>query len=298
MGGRTGAKPFVKWAGGKGQLLATLGGMLPEELLAGRPFSYLEPFVGGGAMLFYLLQRFPNIEHAVINDVNPTLTGTYRVIKERHEELAEELAELSGRYFSLADHEARRELFLSIRAAYNTEGLDELMRAKYFIFLNKTCFNGLYRVNAKGLFNVPFGRYKAPKICDRETLAQDSALLQRVEILTGDFTQMLRYAGEYTFAYYDPPYRPLDATSSFTSYTKEMFDDADQLRLKEHFDAMHAEGCLLMLSNSDGRGRNAENSFLDDLYAAYSIDHVQAIRALNSNPQKRGKLTEIVVRNY
>lgn len=262
----------------------------------------LSPSWGGGAMLFYLLRQFPNIGHAVINDVNATLTTTYRQIRDNARELTSALEELSESYFALSDHEARRELFLSIRKEYNGQGngdpLSDVARATYFIFLNKTCFNGLYRVNSKGLYNVPFGRYKAPKICDRETLAHDSELLQRVEILTGDSPQTLSYVGADTLVYFDPSYRPLGATLSFTSYAKEMFGDEDQRRLKAHFDAVHEAGGEAMLSNSDPRAKNPEDTFLDDLYSACRVDRVYAIRALNSDPSKRGRLTEIVVRNY
>ena len=168
----------------------------------------------------------------------------------------------------------------------------------YLIFLNKTCFNGLYRVNSKGEFNVPFGKYKNPTICDAKTIYADSELLQKVEIRCGDFEETEQYISENTFIYFDPPYRPLDATSSFNSYAKEAFNDEEQIRLKRYFDRLSEKRCLMMLSNSDCKGRNPEDTFFDDLYKDYIIERVYASRSVNANPEKRGKLTELLIRNY
>ena len=166
------------------------------------------------------------------------------------------------------------------------------------IFLNRTCFNGLYRENSKGGFNVPFGRYSNPTICDESLILSDSELLQKVEILNGDFAQTGEYVNGYTFFYFDPPYRPLDATSSFNSYVKESFDDKEQIRLKEFYSSLSADGCREMLSNSDCKGRNAEDNFFDELYQDFFIERVYAKRNINANAAKRGTLTELLIRNY
>ena len=184
----TEAKPFLKWAGGKGQLLTQLDEHLPSEL-QGQEFTYIEPFVGGGAMLFYMLRKFPNITHAVINDINPHLVTAYRIIKEQPDELIRRLSALEHDYFSQSDEEAKKAYFLHVRKVFNETVLDDVDRTKYLMFLNRTCFNGLYRVNSKGKFNVPFGRNLHPTICNTDTILADSELLNRVDvtILNGDF---------------------------------------------------------------------------------------------------------------
>lgn len=187
---------------------------------------------------------------------------------------------------------------MAVRDRYNEKNLDPIENTTKFIFLNKTCFNGLYRVNKKGLFNVPFGKYANPIICDSDTILRDSELLQRVEILTGDFEKTLPYAKGNTLFYFDPSYRPLSDTSSFNDYTKEAFNDMVQIRLKEYCDLIDDSGFSFMLSNSDCKGKNEEDNFFDALYAAYKIERVWASRSINSNPNKRGKLTEILVHNY
>ena len=192
----------------------------------------------------------------------------------------------------------RKTFYLGIRKRFNDEELSDLEIAAFLIFLNRTCFNGLYRVNSKGHFNVPFGKYPNPTICDIETLMADSELLQKVEIMQGDFEQVERYANAGDFVYIDPPYRPLDATSCFNSYDKGGFDDEEQSRLKRFVDRLTANDCAVMLSNSDGKGRNPDDTFFDDLYNGYVIERVYAKRAVNANPEKRGKLTELLVRNY
>lgn len=228
------AKPFIKWAGGKGQLLEQLAAYLPEDFSDRRNVTYIEPFVGGGAMLFYMLQRYPNIQHAVINDVNPDLAMCYQTVRDTPEELIASLLDIQNAYNALQTEEGRRDFFLAARDRYNEKNLDPIENTTKFIFLNRTCFNGLYRVNKKGLFNVPFGKYANPQICDPATIRLDSELLQRVEILTGDFEATLDHVGDgYNFFYFDPPYRPLNATSSFNSYSKEDFNDDEQIRLRD-----------------------------------------------------------------
>ncbi len=292
------AKPFIKWVGGKGQLIEQLDAQLPVNFENWEDVTYIEPFVGGGAMLFYMLQQYPNIRHAVINDVNPDLTTCYRTVRDMPEELITSLMEIQNAYNALSTEEARKNFFLAVRDRYNEKNLGPLENTTKFIFLNRTCFNGLYRVNKKDLFNVPFGKYTNPQICDPTTIRRDSEILQNVEILTGDFEETFDYAQGNTLFYFDPPYRPLSDTSSFNDYAKESFNDDAQIRLKDYCDRINEAGFCFMLSNSDCKGKNEEDNFFDVLYGAYHIERVWASRSINSNPSKRGKLTEILVHNY
>ena len=292
------AKPFIKWVGGKGQLIEQLDAQLPADFGNWEDVTYVEPFVGGGAMLFYMLQQYPNIRHAVINDVNPDLTTCYSTVRDMPEQLITSLMEIQKAYNAIEAEEGRKDFFLAIRDRYNEKDLDPLENTTKFFFLNRTCFNGLYRVNKKGLFNVPFGKYANPQICDPATIRKDSELLQHVEILTGDFEATFDYAQGNTLFYFDPPYRPLSDTSSFNDYAKEAFNDDAQIRLKEYCDRISDAGFCFMLSNSDCKGKNEEDNFFDVLYGAYNIERVWASCNINSNPNKRGKLTEILVHNY
>lgn len=295
------AKPFLKWAGGKGQLLSQLNELLPAGVYE-RDFTYIEPFVGGGAMLFHMLQRFPNIRKVIINDINPYLVAAYRIIKDNPDELIDRLSALEHQYFSLEDEEAKKSFFLKVREIFNEVFLDDIDRVKYLLFLNRTCFNGLYRVNAKGKFNVPFGRNLHPTICNSDIIKADSAALNRVDItiLNGDFERTMDHIGNgYNFFYFDPPYRPLNTTSSFNSYAKEEFTDDEQIRLR-NFCAMLNEHPNIewMLSNSDCSAKNPEDTFFEELYANFNINRVFASRAINANPTKRGKLSELLICNY
>jgi len=292
------AKPFIKWVGGKSQLIEQLDALLPADFGNWDDVTYIEPFVGGGAMLFYMLQRYPNITQAVINDVNPDLTTCYRTVRDNPEELIDSLHDIQNAYYALQSEEARKEFFLAVRERYNEKNLEPIENTTKFFFLNRTCFNGLYRVNKKGLFNVPFGKYSNPQICDETTIRLDSQLLNRVEILTGDFEETFNHAQGNTLFYFDPPYRPLSDTSSFNDYAKESFNDDAQIRLKEYCDRIHEAGFKFMLSNSDCKGKNEEDNFFDVLYGAYPIERVLASRSINSDASKRGKLTEILVHNY
>ena len=292
------AKPFIKWVGGKSQLIEQLDAQLPANFEEWDDVTYIEPFVGGGAMLFYMLQQYPNIRHAVINDVNPDLTTCYRTVRDMPEELITSVMEMQDAYNALQSEEARKDFYLAVRDRYNEKNLDPLENTTKFFFLNRTCFNGLYRVNKKGLFNVPFGKYTNPQICDPTTIRLDSELLQRVEILTGDFEETFDYARGNTLFYFDPPYRPLSDTSSFNDYAKESFNDDAQIRLKEYCDRINEADFCFMLSNSDCKGKNEEDNFFDVLYGAYPIERVWASRSINSDASKRGKLTEILVHNY
>ncbi|NCC19061.1 MAG: DNA adenine methylase [Bacteroidia bacterium] len=291
------AKPFVKWVGGKGQLLSQIDSALPKRLFMGKEVTYIEPFVGGGAMLFYMLEKFQNIKKAVINDINKDLIIAYKTVRDNPNKLINRLKEIELEYLAL-NEEKRKEYFLEKRDLYNTKQLPEIENASLFIFLNRTCFNGLYRVNSKGLFNVPFGKYANPKICDEPTILKDSKLLQKVEILNSDFENTINYIDGNTFFYFDPPYRPLNFTSSFNSYSKESFNDDEQIRLKRFCDKITQKECFLMLSNSDCKSVNPLNVFFDDLYSKYKIERVWASRSVNANSEKRGKLTELLISNF
>ena len=293
------AKPFLKWAGGKGQLLSQLSEYLPERI-SKEPFTYIEPFVGGGAMLFYMLQHFSNIRKAVINDVNEDLILTYRIIKDDVETLIVNLERLEKEYLAITDQDKRSQLFYEVREKYNQHIGDCIERASQLLFLNKTCFNGLFRVNKKGYFNVPYGKYANPTICNAKQLRADSQLLQsaQVEICLGDYAQTLKHIDGLTFVYLDPPYRPLDATSSFTAYAKGDFNDDDQRALAAFCHQLSERGCLWMESNADCSAKNPEDTFFEDLYKEYRIERVYASRFINANPEKRGKLTELVINNY
>ena len=273
------AKPFIKWVGGKSQLITQLEALLPADFDSKDDVTYIEPFVGGGAMMFYMLQTHKNITRAVINDINPDLAICYQIVRDQPNELI-------------------RSLTAMMRERFNAKPADPIENTTLFFFLNRTCFNGLYRVNKSGKFNVPFGRYKKPLICDADTILADSQLLQRVTILTGDFEQTFEHVGVNSFFYFDPPYRPLSDTSSFKDYSKESFNDEAQIRLKKFCDRLHGAKIPFMLSNSDGSGEDGKARFFDELYKDYDISRVWAARNINSNGAKRGKLTEILVRNY
>ncbi len=292
------AKPFIKWVGGKGQLIDQLEALLPLGFERTSDVTYIEPFVGGGAMLFYMLQKFRNTTRAVINDINPDLVCCYKTVRDNVEDLIPSLNEIQKKYYAFSDMELKREMYMQVRDRYNTKNLDPIENTTLFFFLNRTCFNGLYRVNKRGLFNVPCGRYLQPQICDEEMLRADSKLLQKVEILCGDFEQTIEYAKGETLFYFDPPYRPLSDTSSFNDYAKEAFNDESQVRLKGFCDNVSQSGYRFMLSNSDCKGENESDNFFDTLYSDYEIERVWASRNVNANGAKRGKIKEIVVRNY
>lgn len=290
------AKPFVKWVGGKTQLIDDIQKSLPADLRNKHDLTYVEPFVGGGAVLFWILQEYPNITKAVINDINAELICTYRVIRDDVESLITELSRIQSEYLPL-DSEQRKEYFLKKRSLFNSKNKSEVETASLFIFLNRTCFNGLYRVNSKGEFNVPHGKYSNPKICDEVTLRADSALLKNVEILCGDFAQTGKYAGNNVLYYFDPPYRPLTDTSAFTSYTTDGFDDAEQTRLRDFCDEIARNKSLFVASNSDPKNVDGEDKFFDKLYEMFSIKRVSAARMINSKGDGRGAISEIMITN-
>lgn len=292
----TSAKPFVKWVGGKTQLLKDIKHTLPSNLAQKKDIIYVEPFIGGGAVLFWMLQQFPNIERAVINDINPHLITTYKIVKEQPNKLIEQLKTFQNEYIPLKE-EDRKSYYLEKRDIYNYSPLSEVETAALFIFLNRTCFNGLYRVNSKGKFNVPHGKYATPKICDEDTILADSHILQKVEILCGDFAETAVYASPNALFYFDPPYKPLSKTSSFNSYAKEEFDDNEQIRLRDFCYKIVECKANFILSNSDVKGKDENDNFFDEIYNAYNIRRVMATRMVNANPDKRGKLSELMISN-
>lgn len=291
------AKPFIKWVGGKGRILPALSLLLPADLHSLSGLTYIEPFVGGGAMLFYMLQTYPNITRALVNDANPNLIKAYLTVRNNPEELIVLLHDIAVEYRKLPSENSHRNYYLSVRQRFNAQSCTRTENSVMFLFLNRTCFNGLYRVNSENAFNVAFGRYANPTICDEGNIRSASRLLQKVEIVAGDFEQTESYTWRNTFVYIDPPYRPISSTSGFTQYSPAGFDDCEQIRLKRYIDRLspHAR---IMASNSDCRGRNPDDTFLEELYAGYRIDRVQAARSINANPHGRSKLSELVIRNY
>ncbi len=292
------AKPFVKWAGGKTQLLNEIEKVLPNDFTF-TEYTYIEAFVGGGAVLFRLLQKFPQIKRAVINDVNTDLINTFLIIKENVNELISVLKNWEEEYHSLENgSEERKEYYYNKRALFNSRKSNSVVQAALFIFLNRTCFNGLYRVNKKNEFNVPMGNYKKPLICDELNLRAANRVLQKVIILNGDFEQTLEYAEGKTLFYFDPPYKPLSKTSSFNSYSKDEFDDTEQVRLAKFCEKLDLLGYNWILSNSDVKGKNPEDDFFEGLYSKFHIKRVWARRNINADPNKRGELTELLITNF
>lgn len=289
------AKPFIKWVGGKTQLLPEIRQKYPENIT-----RYCEPFVGGGAVLFDVLQEF-HPQEVLINDINPELINLYLQIKNNCEPLITLLTNLQTEYLNTLI-EDRKDLYLSKRTTYNHFIVEKntnnnLEKAALFIFLNKTCFNGLYRVNGKGLFNVPFNNATNPLICDSENIRECSNLLQNVEMHVGDYSFCRDFIDENTFVYLDPPYRPLTESSSFTSYNENGFDDRKQIELGNFITEMANRGAKIVASNSDPKNINQEDNFFDDLYADFRVERIQASRMINSNAKKRGAINELLISN-
>lgn len=291
------AKPFVKWAGGKRQLLPIINDNLPKELKNKELNKYIEPFVGGGAVLFNIISQY-KFEQIIINDYNEDLMHLYNHIKNNKDKIINELKNLSDTYLSLNDDD-RKNYYYKARELFNSEKSGTITKSVLFIFLNRTCFNGLYRVNSSGKFNVPYGSYKNPTILDIDNIVKVSEALSNVTILNGDFSIIEKYVDEKTFVYFDPPYRPLSVTSSFTSYEKNNFNDEEQIRLANFYKYLHNEKhAKLMLSNSDPKNINENDDFFDVLYKDFNIKRVEAKRAINSDRNGRGKITELLITNY
>ena len=292
----TTVKPFIKWAGGKSQLLNEIRAKYPEII-----DKYCEPFVGGGAVLLDVLANC-HPKEVLINDINAELVNTYMQIKNNVDGLITMLSNMQDSFWVKSDAE-RKDMYLAKRERFNdlkVNGYEQinLEKAALFIFLNKTCFNGLYRVNSKGLFNVPMGAYKNPPICDAENLRLISKLLQDVQIKCGDYSECAEFIDEDTFVYIDPPYRPLNTTSSFTSYTENGFGDKEQIELGKFVDEISANGAKVVASNSDPKNADTGDDFFDDLYSSYSISRVSAKRMINSKASNRGSINELLICNF
>ena len=299
-------RPFLKWAGGKTQLLSQFEKLYPPELKQGKINRYIEPFVGSGAVFFEIAQKY-SVKSVYLYDINVELVIAYKVIQQNPTLLIEQLAELSKEYKRLEDKK-RKAYFYQTRDRYNFQkhqidytcfAEDWIARAAMLIFLNRTCFNGLFRLNSKGEFNVPHGSYKNPRILDAENILNVAQLLQMAQIQAGDFELCANIVDENSFVYFDPPYRPISKTSSFTSYSKFDFDDKEQIRLAQFFARLDKEyDAKLMLSNSDPTNEDSSDTFFADLYKDYCIQKVSANRMINSNGDKRGRIRELLVANY
>ena len=292
-------RPFVKWAGGKGSLIPQITKYYPFELKNGRIEKYVEPFVGGGAVLIDILQKY-EVQEAYAFDINKDLINCYNVIKFNVEDLIQKLEKKEKEFLSL-DNEKRKNYFYDVREEYNSYVLDaepNVKRASEFIFLNRTCFNGLYRVNRNGKFNVPFGKYKNPTICDSSNLRNLSKLIKDVLFEYGDYKKSEGIIDRNTFVYFDPPYRPLSDTSGFTSYTKEDFNDEKQKELAEYFNLLSTRNAKLMLSNSNPKNVDSNDNFFEDIYRGFNINEVSAKRMINSNSEGRGEISELLITNY
>ena len=292
-------KPFIKWVGGKGQLLPEINKLYPIEL--GKNINkYAEIFLGGGAVLFDILSKY-KLDEVYISDKNLELINTYKSIRDNVDILIKSLKEMEEQYIPL-NNEDRKIYYYEKREEYNSlkinSEMNNIEKAILFIFLNKTCFNGLYRVNKKGKFNVPMGAYKKPKICDEENLKNVSLTLRNVKIVYADYRKSEKFIDGKTFVYIDPPYRPLNITSSFTSYTENDFNDKEQIELAEYINVLNKKGAKIVISNSDPKNNDIDDNFFDKLYDNYNINRVKATRMLNSNASLRGAINELLITNY
>ncbi|KAF0237570.1 MAG: DNA adenine [Prolixibacteraceae bacterium] len=299
------AKPFLKWAGGKGQLINIFRDFYPAGLKNGQIKSYYEPFIGGGAVFFDVAQHY-NIQSAVLYDINQELILTWRVIQQNVYQLIEILDSIRKTYEKLSEnaqsgyyYKTRDDFNRSMHKVEYSEYNDSwVLRAAQIIFLNKTCFNGLFRLNQKGEFNVPAGRYKNPMILDEQNLVNVSKLLEKAEIKHAGFKIVEHGIKADSFVYFDPPYRPISKTSGFTSYSKFKFEDTEQRQLADLFHRLHNRGIKLMLSNSDPKNIDPDDHFFDEIYKEFKIARIPARRMINSNAAKRVAINEIVVTNY
>lgn len=293
------AKPFVKWAGGKGQLIKEIEKHYPFD---GETITkYAEPFVGGGAVLFDILNKY-DLKEIYISDINNELINAYIIVRDNINELIELLSKMQEEFIPL-DNNNRKEYYYEKRELFNNlkvngDANTNITKAALLIFLNKTCFNGLYRVNKKGQFNVPMGAYKNPLICDEDNLRIVSCKLRNVKIVCGDYSKSAEFIDNQTFVYFDPPYRPLTETASFTSYAEGNFDDDEQKRLAEFVEAMGRVGAKTVVSNSDPKNADINDDFFDKIYSRLNIMRVQATRMINSNSSARGKISELLIANY
>lgn len=293
------AKPFLKWAGGKGQLLSEIKKYYPFNE---RINKYVEPFIGGGAVLFDILNNCSTLKEIYISDINSDLINTYLTIKNNVEELINLLFKYQEEYIAF-DTENRKNYYLKKREEFNIlkvnkEDLENIKKAALMIFLNKTCFNGLYRVNKKGFFNVPMGAYKNPCICDQNNLRIVSKKLKNVKIVCADYKESIDFIDDKTFVYFDPPYRPITTTASFTSYTENNFGDKEQRELSEFIKKLDKKGAKILISNSDPKNVDENDDFFDSLYKDKKIVRIEATRMINSKSEKRGKINELLISNF
>lgn len=277
-------KPFIKWVGGKGKLIPELKKYFPKKIT-----RYFEPFVGGGAVFYEIVQN-NNLEFSGINDINQKLMTTYQQIKSKPNELISILEKLEKDYKRKTEEE-RKDFFYAVREKYNKDKLNDLDIATYLVYLNKTCFNGMYRENSKGGYNVPFGDQKNPTICDKENLLAASECLKNTKITNLSFEESIKDCRKGDFIYFDPPYYPINGTSKFTSYSKDNFDQNEQIKLRDVFKQLSDKGCLVMLSNSN-------TEFIKNLYKDFKINFIDAARSINSKGNGRGKIKEVVITNY
>jgi|TARA_B110000196_G_scaffold142590_1_gene123314 DNA adenine methylase len=300
------SKPILKWAGGKTQLIKQIEEFLPEEIKTKKLKKYAEPFIGGGALFFYLQDKY-KIDETYISDTNKDLILLYKTVKENLNELLKQLLIISNKYHAITIEEKRKEYFYKIRELYN-EGITEssyqnltkesIRRVTQLIFLNRTCFNGLYRVNSKGLFNVPFGKYTNPGIYNEKSLRGASQLLKNTIIECSSYQNLPKEFLTNSLIYFDPPYRPLSNTSSFTAYNKSNFNDYSQIELANYYkNISENKNLFLILSNSDPKNSDKNDNFFDELYDKFIINRVNATRIINSKAKGRGKITEILVTN-
>lgn len=298
------AKPFIKWAGGKSQLIPEIVQRLPEYINQGLPYTFIEPFTGSAALALHLLGTDNPPAKVILNDVNADLVNLYQVVKTAPEALLDYLRIAQKEYDLLETKETKQPYYYSKREEFNRREDDNVKRAGLFIFLNRAGFNGLYRVNRKNEFNVPIGSYKQPKFVFEDVILNASKLLANTEVYNTSFEctldthQLSDCANLPTFFYLDPPYKPISESSSFTSYAKDSFDDDDQRKLKQFCDVLDAKGYQWLLSNSDTTNLNPEDKFFDDLYSDYLIERVKASRSINSKGAKRGQINELLIRNY
>lgn len=286
------AKPFLKWAGGKSQLLDEIKQRLPDGLRTGEIDTYIEPFVGGGAVFFYIAQNYPSVKYFYLFDINQDLVNCYNAVKTNVETVIDNLRTLERKYLAKKSS-SREDFYYQIRAEFNADRSPAKL-----IFLNKTCYNGLYRVNRNDEFNVPFGGYENPTICDEENLEAASAILQKAEVIAADFESSEQYINKNCFVYLDPPYRPISPTASFTSYAKSDFAEGDQIRLANFCKWIKRKGAKFLLSNSDPKNENPNDYFFDKHFSKFKIERVKASRAINCIAEKRGAINELLVMDY
>ena len=293
-------KPFVVWAGGKSGLLEQFKNFYPTELKTGEITTYIEPFLGGGAVLIDILQNY-NIKNVYAFDINIDLINCYKVIKTNIDELVKELYIKQNDYLQM-NQEERKNFFLDIRKEYNSYRITaeetSIKRATEFIVLNKLCYSGLYRVNKKGEFNNSFNNAKNLTICDEKNLRNLSKIFQNVLFYATDYTESIKYIDQKTFIYLDPPYRPLTKTTGFTKYTKDGFTDSDQVKLCEFYKSLNCRNIKLMLSNSDPKNDDPTDNFFEELYKNFYINKVNSCRRISKRVENRGKITELLITNY